>query len=212
MMQLELDPAGDSRDGEVLIDFPRQIETVDAVRSTLITSSLASLRHRGLFERYASLQKSPHRNTILSCVAGEWLDLDVGFAHYRACDALGLTSEEQVDIGKDVSKRIQETFMRMIVSTARGAGVTPWVLLRRSNNLHTRVNRGGGLRLTRLKAGTARVELAHNPLLELAYFRNAMLGVYVAGIGLLASNVNGRVLLAESQRPGQLTVMRVDWS
>src|SRR6188768_2107811 len=174
-MPLDLDSNADSRDGDVLIDFPRPIETVDAVRSTLITSSLASLRNRGLFDRYSTLQRSPHRNTILSCVAGVWLDLAVGIEHYRACDALGLTSDEQVDIGKDVSQRIQETFMRTIVSAARGAGVTPWVLLKRSNSLQTRVNRRGGLRLTRVKAGVARGEIAQNPLLEIGYVRNGLL-------------------------------------
>jgi hypothetical protein len=207
-----LDPLPEeARDGEVLIEFPDRLEPVSALRSTLITSSLGSLRSRGLFDRYDRLQRSPHREEILNSVAGTWLDLDVALAHYQACDALGLTRDEQIDIGKDVSKRIHETFLRTIVSAARGIGVTPWVLLRRGDSLQTRLNRGGGLRLTRLSAHAARIEVAQHPLLELTYFRNALLGIYLASVELLASNVSVRLLQAESQRPGERTVLRIDW-
>jgi len=198
-------------EGEVLIEFPRPLEAVTAVRSTLITSSLASLRTRGLFDRYDALQRSPHRDLILSCVAGEWLDLEVGLAHYQACDALDLSSDEQLEIGKDVSKRIHETFLRMIVQAARAVGVTPWVLLSRGDSLQARLNRGGGIRMIRLSANAARVEIALSPFLEIPYFRNALLGMYVAAVELLASNVTARLIHGESQRPGKLTVVRVDW-
>lgn len=197
---------------EVLLDFPQPLEPTTAVRSTLITSSLASLRELNLFERYDALQRSPHRDTILNCVAGEWLDLEVAFAHYRACDALGLTRDEQIAIGKSVSKRIHETFLRMIVTAARGVGVTPWVLLRRGDSLQARLNRGGGVRLTRITERVARVEIARSPLLEVTYFRNALLGMYAAGVELLAKDVIVRLIPNESQRPGELTTLRIEWA
>jgi len=200
------------QDGEVLLEFPHPLEPTTAVRSTLITSSLASLRELQLFDRYDALQRSPHRDTILNCVAGEWLELEVAFAHYRACDALGLTREEQIALGKAVSKRIHETFLRMIVTAARGVGVTPWVLLRRGDSLQARLNRGGGIRLIRLAERVARVEIAKSPLLEVEYFRNALLGMYAAGVELLATNVSVRLLQNESLRPGDLTALRIEWS
>lgn len=203
---------GEPSDREVLIELPQSIERVSAVRSTLITSSLASLRSRGLFERYDALQRSAHRDAILSCVAGAWLDLDVACAHYRACDALGLTREEQANIGKDVSKRIHETFLRTILSAARGVGLTPWVLLCRSDSVQTRLNRGGGLRLTRLAPRVARIEVVKNPLLDVPYFRNALLGIYLAAVELLGSNATGQLLHAEGQRPSERTILRLEWS
>ncbi|MEY4550482.1 MAG: hypothetical protein RL685_6677, partial [Pseudomonadota bacterium] len=78
-------------EGEALLEFPYPLEPITAIRSTLITSSLASLRLRDLLPQYEAAQQSAHRETILRCVAGEWLPLEVGFAHYRACDALGLS-------------------------------------------------------------------------------------------------------------------------
>jgi hypothetical protein len=89
--------------GELILDYPKPLETVTAIRSTLITSSLSSLRDRGLFARYDALQTSSHRQKILNAVAGEWLPLEVALAHYHACDALGLSEAEQFAIGKDVS-------------------------------------------------------------------------------------------------------------
>jgi hypothetical protein len=197
---------------QVLLEFPHPLTPVTAVRSTLITSSLASLRQRGLFERYDQLQRTPHRERLLSCVAGEWLDIAVARAHYSVCDALGLSRNEQIAIGKDVSKLIHETFLRLIVSAARGVGVTPWAILRRGDSLQARLNQGGGMRLLRLSEQSARIELAQNSLFEVPYFRNAVLGVYAAGVEILASNVSARIILDESRRPGELLVLRLDWS
>ncbi|MGC4092817.1 MAG: hypothetical protein QM756_34020 [Polyangiaceae bacterium] len=195
----------------VVLEFPSPLEALTHIRSTLVTSSLASLRARGLFERYDALQRSVHRETILSSVAGSWLDLEVAQAHYWACDALGLSPAQQIDIGKDVSRRIHETFMRTVVQMARGIGVTPWLLLGKGNSMVARLMRGGGTRVTRLAPKVARVELARHALLDIPYFMNAMFGVYQAAVELLASDVSVRLQRAESMRPEQLTVLRIDW-
>lgn len=197
---------------EIVLDFPQPLEPTTAVRSTLITSSLASLRENNLFERYDALQRTPHRDTILNCVAGEWLDIAVAFAHYRTCDTLGLTRDEQIAIGKAVSKRIHETFLRTIVTAARGVGLTPWVLLRRGDSLQARLNRGGGIRVIRVAERVARVEVAQSPLLEITYFRNALIGMYTAGVELLGANVTVRLLPTEAKRPGELTTLRIEWT
>lgn len=196
---------------EVVVPFKRPLSPVTAVRSTLLTSSLAALREHGLFERYSELQDSPHRDTILHCVAGEWLPLEVGFAHYRVCDALGLTREQQLLLGRGVSRDIHDTFLGLVVRAARSVGISPWTLLAKGDVLQTRLIRGGGIQVTRVSERAARVELALNPLFELAYFRNALLGIYMAGVGLLARNVSARLIPGESKNPGTLTVLRVEW-
>lgn len=198
-------------ESEAIVDFPCPLQPISAIRSTLLTSSLASLRSRGLLPRYEAAQQSPHRETILRCVAGEWLPLDVGFAHYRACDALGLSPELQVEIGKDVSRRIHDTFLSTVAKLARGAGVTPWLLLSKGNTLQSRLYRGGGMRIVRLGHRSARVELAKHGLLELPYYRNAVVGVYTAGVELLGGNVTSRIMKAESSDPGRMLVLRIDW-
>jgi hypothetical protein len=198
-------------DGELILDFPRSLEPTTAIRSTLITSSLSSLRARGLFERYDALMTSPHRQTILNAVAGEWFPLEVGAAHYHACDALGLSAELQFEIGRDVSRRLHDTFLNLIVKAARGVGLTPWTLLPKGNSMQSRLYVGGGVRVFKLGPKAARVELARIPLLAIPYVRNGVVGVYAAGIELLADNVTARIVKTESFDPAQLVVLRIDW-
>jgi hypothetical protein len=83
----------------------------------------------GRFEAYARLLGDPWRDLPSRAIAGLWLPIDAGLAHYRACDALGLSTLEQVAIGREVGDRIHGTFLGTMVRAARGAGVTPWVAL-----------------------------------------------------------------------------------
>ena len=198
-------------EGELILDYPKPLEPVTAIRSTLITSSATSLRERGLFERYDALQTSPHRDKILNAVAGEWLPLEVGLAHYRACDALGLSESEQMAIGKDVSRRIHETFLNLVVKAARGVGMTPWLLLPRGNTMNSRLCIGGGVRIWKLAEKSVRVELAHMPQLAIPYVRNGLVGLYAAAIELLAENVTARIVKSESFDPARLVVLRIEW-
>lgn len=198
-------------EGELILDYPRPLEPVTAVRSTLITSSLTALRNRGLFERYDALQTSPHRQQLLNLVAGEWLPGEVAFAHYQACDALGLGVDEQIAIGKDVSRRIHETFLNLVVKAARGVGMTPWLLLPQGNKMQTRLAIGGGVRITKLGPKSVRIELARLPHLVIPYVRHGMLGLYTAAVELLASNVTARIVKSESFDPARLFVLRIDW-
>jgi hypothetical protein len=198
-------------DGEIILDYPKTLEPVTSVRSTLITSSLTSLRARGLFERYDALQTSPHRQKILNLVAGEWLPVEIAFAHYQACDALGLSVEEQVAIGKDVSRRIHDTFLSLVVKAARGVGVTPWLLLPQGNKMQGRLCIGGGLRVCKLGPKSVRIELVRLPHLVIPYVRHGLLGLYTAAVELLASNVTARIVKSESADPARLFVLRIDW-
>jgi hypothetical protein len=198
-------------DGELILDYPKPLEPVTAVRSTLITSSLTSLRARGLFERYDALQTSPHRQKILNLVAGEWLPAEVAFAHYQACDAMGLGVDEQIAMGKDVSRRIHETFLGLVVKAARGVGMTPWLLLQQGSKVQGRLGIGGGIRITKLGPKSVRVEVARLPHLVIPYARHGLLGFYTAAVELLASNVKARIVKTESADPARLFVLRIEW-
>ena len=66
---------------------------VRQVRSTLLASSLRSIRLRGRFDDYAKVLDPKYKEDVLSSVAGVWLPLEVAAAHYEACDRLGYTPE-----------------------------------------------------------------------------------------------------------------------
>ncbi len=145
---------------ELILPFPAplaRLEKVSEVRSTLIASSLQALKTRGLLERYITLLPEPFRDTLFHCIAGQWFPLEVGFAHYRACDSLGLSLEEQKEIGSEVSRRIHETFLGVMVQMAKGVGVTPWTVLAKGNQVFGRVVRAAGCKSASLAPKTRRL-------------------------------------------------------
>lgn len=181
------------------------------MRSTLIATSLQSLRTRGFLDRYARLVEGPHGETVMTAVAGSWLPMDAAVAHYRACDALRLDTRLQLVIGMDVGNRVHGTFLGMMVRTARTAGVTPWTALAQSSKLHGRLFSGGGtISVTEIGPKDARVEMAGNALCDIDYFRTGMRGLYQAATQLFCSSVYS-VELARGRAPGT-TAMRISWA
>jgi hypothetical protein len=195
---------------EVLISLPETLQPVSAVRSTLIQSSLESLRNRGHFDRYLKLVDPRFRERILGTIAPEWLDVGLALAHYEACDALALGHEELIEIGEAVGERIQGTFVAMIVRRARVLGLTPWVPLAQLQRLWDRLITGGGVSLVRTGPNEARVEVCLLPLAQFGYFRGGFSGVISSAIKLGAGrNVNIRVL--PSVQYEQRCVFRCSW-
>ena len=191
--------------------LPEAIGELTHVRGTLLASSIQSLRSRGLFERYAALLPQRHRDLVLNSVAGEWLRTEIALAHYSACDALRLPVADQIGMGHEVSRRTHETFLGLIVKMARGMGVTPWVVFPKINSLYMRIFRGGGIQITRLGPKDARVQTVGLVPLRIAYFRNAYLGMYEAGVGMFASNVQVRPLSLAASAPDKDFVLHVSW-
>jgi hypothetical protein len=202
-----------AQDEEIIVPFPAPADSLGLateVRSTLIASSIESLRRRGAYDRYTKLLAPPHRDTLLMSVAGQWLPMSAGIAHYRACEALGFSVDEQFAIGAEVSHKIHDTFLGVVVKMAKNAGVTPWTLLPKGNQLYGRLlNGGGGAQVTKLGPKECRAELAGLPLLEVPYFRNAIRGIYQAAIALFCARVYVNELPRRAT-PTSIT-MRVAW-
>jgi hypothetical protein len=195
---------------EVLIALPSAVSAVTSVRSTLIQSSLNTLRKRGHFERYLKLVSPVHKAALLESLAPEWLPLEVAVAHYTACDALELTSGELLEIGEDVGERIQGTFIGTLVRKARTVGLTPWVPLGQFQRLWERLMMGGGVSLTRTGPKDCSVDVRQLELCQYNYFRAAFCGVVASGIKLGAGKaVTVRVNSAGNF--GQRCLLKCSW-
>ena len=198
---------------EVVVPFkvePDRLATAKHIRSTLITSSLNALRKRSYLAKYETLVPEEHKEQILSCVAGTWLPMAVGVAHYETCNALALSPNEVHDIGMDVSTQVQSTFLGTLAKMARTAGVTPWTGLSQMQRLWDRVLDGGGVAVYRLGPKEARVEIASLPLVDIPYFRVAFRAFVVAGCGIFAAKVYGRD--ARSVNESGRTAYRLSWA
>jgi hypothetical protein len=195
---------------EVLIALSATPLPVRAIRSTLIQSSLNTLRKRGHFERYAQLVSPQYKTTLLETLAPEWLPLDMAAAHYAACDALELSQQELVDIGEDVGERIQGTFISTLVRKARTVGLNPWVVLGQFERLWGRLIEGGAVGLTRTGPKDGTVDARNLPLCQYNYFRVAFCGVIASGIKLGAGKA-GTVRVANTGNFGQRCLFKCSW-
>jgi len=79
---------------EVVVPFrvPEQrLGRATEVRTTLLVSSLQSLRRRGHLDQYLRHLPAQRHATIQAVIAGQWAAIEVGRAHYVACEALEQT-------------------------------------------------------------------------------------------------------------------------
>jgi hypothetical protein len=203
-----------SRREEVILGFPVPLESIGLateLRSTLVASSLESLRRRSLLDRYREIVAPQHKDALLSTVAGLWLPMEIGHAHYEAVDKLGFTVEEQADIGAEVSHKIHDTFLGVVMKMATNAGVTPWTLLPKGNQLYSRLFRGGGgTRVIKLGPKEARADLVGIPLLTVPYLRHAMRGLYQAAISVFCTRCYVHEV-ARHSAPTAIT-LRISWA
>jgi hypothetical protein len=198
---------------ETVVPFradPSTIATAKRVRSTLVSSSLNAIRKRGLLAKYETLVPGAHKEAILSCVAGVWLPMEVGIAHYSTCNALGLTLSEVYEIGMDVSVQVQASFLATLAKMARTAGVTPWTGLAQFQRLWDRVLDGGGVAVFQMGPKDARVEIAALPLVDIPYFRAAFRAFIVAGCNIFSTKAYGKDL--PERRGDGRAAYRIAWA
>lgn len=163
------------------------------VRSTLLQSSLNSLRDAGHFDRYVALLDPVHKDAVLHTLAPTWLPVEVGVAHYGACDALKLDALQLRDIGERVGDRIQGTFLRTLTRGVRAMGVTPWTLLNHFDRLWGRLFQGGSVELTRTGPKDVTIEICGAVIPQFEYFRIGFSGVVRNGfkfVGVAHPHVN----------------------
>lgn len=174
---------------DVVLAFPANATATRAVRSTLILSSIASLRDAGYYEAYCRGLDEEHREAILQVVAGVWLPLETGLAHYRAGDSLGLSADAAAKLGAATFVRVQGTLLGTVLRLANGAGVTPWTVMPQLQRFWDRAYRGGVLQVTRMGPKDARLEIARSALTESHYFRHAIRGLTASVCALFCQKV-----------------------
>jgi hypothetical protein len=174
---------------EVLVPLGA-VEPVTHMRSTQVAASVLALRAKGYFDRYLANLPASFHEPVLHSVPGTWVHIDVGVAHYRAAEALGLSVEQQFEMGRGVAERIQNGLLGTLVRLAKTAGVTPWMGLEYMPKLWQRTLIGGAAAVYRLGPKEARVECHGMPVLAgLGYFRNGFRGMIASSGELFASKV-----------------------
>jgi len=195
---------------EVIIPHKVPLRAATHVRSTLIQSSLATLKTLGHIDRYLQHLDPAQRDNIVNAIAPAWLPIEVGEAHYRACDALELSNEQLLAMGESVGDRVQGAFMETLTRAARSLGVTPWLLLKRFDVLWGRLLQGGSIELTKVGPKDLMIDIRSARLPQFAYFRTGFCGVVKSGfkyVGVSAAYVRVTRWEAGNDR----FVMRAAW-
>jgi hypothetical protein len=182
---------------EVLISYPATLEVEPEAthfRSTLLTASIHSLKAHGHYERYAAALAPNHLATVVTAVAGMWIPIEVGVAHYRACDSLGLSVDEQLVLGGEVVRALQRTFLGSVLKAANaGIGLAPLTGIQKFFGVYSRSIKGGGARMVRIGPKDVRVDFVGQPFAAIGYFRAAYRGFIHAGCEFFSQ----RVVVAE---------------
>jgi len=208
--------ASSSTPGDVVVPLRTvggKVPLVSQVRSTLIASSVLTLRGRGLFDQYIGKLAKEMHDPVLEAVAGSWMPLAVGLAHYAATDALGLSMLEQFNIGREVAERVQNSVLATLVRAAKTVGVTPWTGLEQFQRMWDRMLVGGSGAVYRLGPKEARVEAHGNPLVARSYFRNSWRGMFAGSGELFCRKLYvTEVSAPKAETPLAPFVMRIAWA
>lgn len=199
---------------EVFVPFrvsPQKLGVATRVRTTLLVSSLQSLRKRGLQERYLELLPVEHHSVVRSMIAGQWLPMRVAEAHYEACEALGIDRREVNAIGREVGDRIERTFLATMVSMVGSVGATPWTALSYVDRLYDRMfSGGGGACIYKLGPKDAEFHFVGVPICRTPYFRSAMTGVVEVGVELFCTKAYAKEV--PDAAPPMGAVLHVAWA
>jgi len=182
---------------EVLLPFPARIVPLRHVRSTVLLASIEGVRRAGRFDGYRRLVPVEHHQALFESVAGSWLSVEAGRAHYLACDQLGFSPSEQVQMGGRTAERTGESMVGTVIRLAKQAGATPVLYFTQLQRLWARAYDGGGIAVYKTGPKDARLDVISFSLCESPFYRNALRG-WVQGLAALFST---RVYLREAPQP-----------
>lgn len=176
---------------EIFVPYPaapEQLGTATLVRTTLLVSSLQSLRRHDHGEAYLKALPREHHETMLSMIAGQWVPMSLALAHYRACESLGIPHGVIHAIGREVGDRIEGTFLATMVRMAGKAGATPWTAVAQLTRLYDRLfDGGGGTQVVKEGPKDVRIEFVGLPLCSIPYWRAASCAVVEVGMELFCT-------------------------
>jgi hypothetical protein len=180
------------------------------VRSTVLDSSIRVIRQRDRFDAYAAALPAKYHEVLFHLVAGVWVPMDIGLAHYEAANALGFTPHEQYENGRLVVDRIGRTAFGLVGALARSSGATMWTALSNAQRMWDRVMLGGILGVYKLGPKEARLEGYGAPIARIPYVRQGWRGM-IAGLGELFSQ---KVYVTEISRlcGGSSFGFRIAWA
>lgn len=195
---------------ETLLPFPASIHPLRAARSTILVGSIAVIRESGRFDAYRALLPKEFHGALFEAIAGTWTPAEAAVAHYKTCDLLDFSPEEQVANGRRTFDRTGAVFFGTMMRMAKGAGVTPWTFLPHLQRFYERGYDGGGVAVFRAGPKESQIVLVESGICESRYYRAALRGLLGAMVEMFCSKAY-LVELRPPRGPSSMSV-RVQWA
>lgn len=184
------------RNGAIVVDYTSPDgERITHVRSTLIASSIQTLKELGLLDRYLRALPRSHHEELLAPRAPGWVPVEEAAIHYLACEAMALSPAELDRVADSVVTGIAKTLLATFHRAAPPAeGATPWLSLGQAERLFSRMNRGGAIRVTRRAAEEALIEVRGGSLYTIPYYEHGHCAMLRVQVQLFAKKAQVRTL------------------
>ncbi len=195
---------------EIFVPFPSPTQALRHMRGTVLLGSIQAVRESPRWDEYVKFLETQYHEPLLTTVAASWVPLEIAAAHYRACDKLGLSVEEQVNNGRKTFARASGVIFGTVTKMAKEVGVTPWTLMAQFPRFWARSYDGGGVQVRKVGPKEAYVDVIRAPLFGSRYHRNAVRGVIVSSIDLFCSKGYMTERLGAGVQDG--VAYRVQWA
>jgi hypothetical protein len=182
------------RSGETVAEYKSPDgERISHVRSTLIASSIQTLRALGFMDRYLQALPKAYHDEMLAPRAPSWMPVEEASIHYSACERMPLTSDELEKLSQAVVTSVGNTLLSTFTRTNRDneAG-SPWLSLGQAPLLFSRLNRGGSICVSRRGANEALVEVRGGRLYTIPYYELGHCAMLRVSAQLFAKKVQVR--------------------
>jgi hypothetical protein len=188
------------------VDATQAAHECTSVRSTVLVSSIQALRTSGHYDAYAAKVDPSVKGRLVTLGAPAWLPIDLAQAHYRACDALGLPSDEVRRVSASLAL-VHVSGVDVLLRAARAGGVSPWTIFSRAPTYWDRMYMGGRLVVHQDGPKDARLVVHGQSLAELAYWRAGFAGI----VSALADSLSTRAYVNEARARGVAT-FAISWA
>jgi hypothetical protein len=158
-------------------------------RSAWVTSSWAALQKRGLYDRYVSTIAPDDLKALKLAAVGSWIDAARVAQHYEACDRLGLSTDATLEMGVEVTDRVNAAALAVGRGFVELASLTPWSVLEHVDRFWARAAVGGAVTVAKLGPKEARVELHGLTVARIRYNRIASRGILRGMLGLFCRSI-----------------------
>ncbi len=194
----------------VPFEFPGRPSLATRVRSTLIVSSMQTLRKHGHYDAYVRQIDTRYRDDLVALTAGRWIPVELGLAHYQAADRLGLDVRAIDAYGAEVGERVSKSALSMVFRISREGGVTPWTAFARIHRLRIENWEGTDISITKLGPKDARLDWIGMPYASVPYYLTSFGGFLRAAVQLFSTKAYTRLVNVRTT-PTSLSY-RVSWA